>query len=388
MSALVSDPEGDTPTAKRYIVCNTNATPTQAEIDGTAGGRVLAVGNFSTTPTVVAGLAQTTQVWWWIYAADSNHPNLAGGATLSPMQTATTATLAAPTVTPTVGDGKVTLTWPGVTGAVSYDLYTSTSSSGPGGATTPTATGVTSPRDVAGTNGVPQHSWIRAVDAAGNKSVWSSDAAATPAAPPYGVFTNDFSAGQALNTTFIGTNGTVSVASNQMDATAGVAFLKHVVDTALNRRYGATVVIPANGYTLGICQRSTDPAVDGAIDADRRVMCNPNASGDLIVRYWGAGHAQYSYNWTGANAGTWQATTGGANEYLTSPFVGSINQVLLEIDYNAGTPRFRYIVKSQDGSTTLGTTAWVSWSLLEAGSGSYKVFGTSAIFKTLKCEAF
>jgi hypothetical protein len=204
------------------------------------------------------------------------------------------------------------------------------------------------------------------------------------------VFTNDFSAGQSLNTTFIGTTGTVSVASNQMDATAGVAFLKNVVDTTLNRRYVATATIPADGYTLGVYQRATDPAIDGTIDADRRILINQraDASGDLLIRYWSTGHASYSYNWTGTYAGTWRATTGGTGEFLTSTSVGSINQIQLEIDYNAGTPRFRIVIKSQDGSTTLGTTAWVNWSSLESASGSYKVAAAGTVYKTLKCEAF
>jgi fibronectin type 3 domain-containing protein len=92
-----------------------------------------------------------------------------------------TGTLTSPPTNPvaTPGGGSVTLTWTASPGALSYNIYRSTTSGGEG--STPIATGIinTSFVDVALPAGITEYYWITAVDVTG-ESAPSPEVSATP----------------------------------------------------------------------------------------------------------------------------------------------------------------------------------------------------------------
>lgn len=164
-----------------------------------------------------------------------------------------TGPLSAPVVSATAGSLKITDAWAAVSGAASYEMYYSTSATPPTSGTTPTVTGAVSPYAITGlTLGVVEHSWVRAVDSAGNKGFWSTDASATP------FWLNDFAAGEAFDATRLGKvlagAGSANVASNVLtinspataDA-AGVYFQAYPFDKTKQQRYTTKVRITSRG---------------------------------------------------------------------------------------------------------------------------------------------
>ncbi len=112
------------------------------------------------------------------YSYDVEATNLAGPSGPASV-TVTTLTVAPTNLTATAGNGQVNLTWTAPAGAVTYNIYRSTTSGGEGA--TPIQTGVTgtSFTDTGLTNGATYYYEVSAVDP-GGESARSAEASATP----------------------------------------------------------------------------------------------------------------------------------------------------------------------------------------------------------------
>lgn len=129
------------------------------------------------------------------------------GATLANGAIAVTA---APTITATAGNGRVTLSWGAVAGAISYNVYRATAQGGTL-SVPPINTLSTSYVDTSVTNGTTYYYAVQAVSAIGGSPL-SAEQSATPLAPVFGSgsvtasFAAPLSSNQAYNLTSIGTS--------------------------------------------------------------------------------------------------------------------------------------------------------------------------------------
>jgi len=135
-----------------------------------------------TSPSIVTALTNGTPYYFVVTAVNAN-----GESVESSQVTATPTPAPAPpapaNVTAAAGHGEVTISWPAVTGATSYNIYFDNTT----GVTKATGTKVpdaTSPKIVTGlTNGTPYFFVVTAVNANG-ESVESSQVTATPTPAP------------------------------------------------------------------------------------------------------------------------------------------------------------------------------------------------------------
>jgi hypothetical protein len=169
-------------------------------------------------------------------------------------------------VTAVSAGGQVTISWPPVVGATSYNLYWSKTS----GVTTTTGTkitGVTSPYILSGlTNGTTYYYVVTAVNS-GGESVASSQVSATPSLLPVvlSTFPANFAQGIALNAivsaTFNHVMNTSTITSSTFTVSGGVTG-NVVYDVATNTgTFSPTSLLaPGTLYTATITTGATDIA--------------------------------------------------------------------------------------------------------------------------------
>lgn len=153
----------------------------------------------------------------------------AGGESSASAQVSGTTTPATPTgVTATAGYNQITVSWPAVTGASSYNIYWSTTS----GVTTSGTkiSGVTSPYTVTSLSSSTTYFYVVTAVSAGGESGVSNQVSATPSAVP--IFTVTYDPNGA-------TSGTAPTDSNSYQQNASVTVL------------GNTGTLARTGYTFG-----------------------------------------------------------------------------------------------------------------------------------------
>jgi fibronectin type 3 domain-containing protein len=165
---------------------STGATSYTVSYGTTSGGPYPTVLTGITNPTdTITGLTNLTAYYFVVSAQNST-----GTSVNSSQATATPAAPIPPVptnVTPTSGNGQVTLNWTASTGATSYTIKYGTST----GVYSTTLTGITNPTDIITglTNGTPYFFVVEAVNATGASNN-STEVASTPAAPLPGAPTN------------------------------------------------------------------------------------------------------------------------------------------------------------------------------------------------------
>jgi predicted phage tail protein len=134
----------------------------------------------ATSGGAITGLANGSTYWFVVTAV-----NAAGESAESTPAASATLVPAPPTgVAAAAGDGQATVSWTASSGATSYDVYWSTSSS-VSKATGTTVTGATSGGAITGlTNGTTYYFVVTAVNAGGESAESSPAASATPVQPP------------------------------------------------------------------------------------------------------------------------------------------------------------------------------------------------------------
>ena len=319
--------------------------------------------------TVVGGLVNGTVYSFTVRALDAaaNASDASNAATATPADT--TAPVLSGTLVATAGDGEVVLDWPDATDAVGvtgYDVEYGTSTAYGSTIADPT----TSTATITGlTNGTLYYFRVRAHDSAGNLSQWIS----SDATPGFSDFVNDFAAGQSLSPMIELTNtgesgNAVGVANNMLTLTRGATggtvgwrCLRPISKTdntrmkiRLKRRSGSTLV--SNGHYLFSLFHSPDGL---PISALRNVFLNGQDDIRTFRLYYSVAAMNSWYSWrfdTGAFVGFLQ---GGGQVTDDDTYY----EVWIEMEYNTGSPRLRYIFKDASGTTvTNGTTAWVPFS--------------------------
>ncbi len=209
----------------------------------------------------------------------------------------------------------------------------------------------------------------RGYDLAGNSSSASIQVNYSPPAPPpasSGTFTNDFSAGEALNTSFLETvftgggsanlgGGVLSLASPLPTSTSFLSFRNAVPEAAVSSysvKFRVTDI--ADGSAIGLLATNASPTrttgtPTGYLDAS---FVRSGVTQGLQVRRTGADGTVTYYNW--ANA-TWGPTAARLSLQLNTVYI-----VKLE---TSASGQFRWVACNQAGSALVnGTSPWTSFS--------------------------
>lgn len=292
----------------------------------------------------------------------------------SPFESGTAPTLSG-TLTATPGVNKITLSGPTASDNVAIDHYvieygTSTSY---GSTQTVSSTSTTFPStDVTGLTSGIWYFRLKAYDAAGNVSTGLTASANSL------LFTNNFAAGEALNTTYLGSSvangGTASVASNlwtiqsTSDTQGAIGYMKDSVDFTQTSVLRVKFNIPTMGdYSfvnpLAIQSSTTTetPAVDtntvrNAKAALAAGIVRTGTTYAYALTYWNTSGT--AYNWNGSAWGTADANfpfTLGTDYYT-------------HIETNGTQVR---LVVADANDTPITASGWVNVSSLRNNGGKY-----------------
>lgn len=286
-------------------------------------------GSYSTTvatvtsPYDIGSLTAGTTYYILVTAENATGSAAAAEALGVPIEafTATSATAAA---------NKVTLVWPTVAGATSYDIRYGTST----GTYTSTATGVTSPYDVTGlTNGTAYYFKVRANNGSGSQ-LSTNELSATPVSNPqlssispnYGITTNTTAI--TLNGTGFDTGATVTVdgvacasptvvSATQITCTAA-AHASGVVDVVVTNPDGITSTYASSFSYKTIAKLITvmSPVIVDStlVNSTRDFMLTVTNTGEITASSIAVSSAPTApFNWTG---GTFPGTDGSCSNTL------------------------------------------------------------------------
>jgi fibronectin type 3 domain-containing protein len=255
------------------------------------------------------GLTNGTTYYYQVSAV-----NASGQSPLSSEVSATpqTSIPATPTgLTATAGNAQVSLTWSASSGATSYDIYRSTTSGGEG--TTPYKTGVmsTSFTDTGLTNGATYYYEVSAVNAAGQSAV-SSEASATPQAPPATPTNVTATAGNAQVTL----NWTASSGATSYDiyrsATSGGEGSTPYKSGVTGTSFTDTSLTNGTTYYYEVSAVNVGGQSAVSSEASATPQAPPTAPTGLTAT---AGNAQVTLNWTAPSGASsyniYRSTTSG-----------------------------------------------------------------------------
>lgn len=216
---------------------------------------------------------------------------------------------------------------------------------------------------------------------------------------PADTYLIDFSAGQANDPAkfvlYTSGGGTAVVSGNRLNftstalQTAGGVHASAVDKTLpATYRHKLNVSVLADGFWdnfLGVRVAAARPGSIASTADDCKIMVAIFRSGaayGLRMMYLNAAGAWRTYNYGGANAGTYQATQ---NDY--SPALSTDYVVDFVVDPNNGVPRWQIVFKS-DTNAVLFTTPWVNFSdvqgdatntyWVEAGDRFTDIYGGTA----------
>lgn len=378
VTASVTDPEGDTITAKKYIIKTASTAPVQADWD---------TAQAFTSPQVITGLTQATAYSVWLYATDATHPNLASGASVSAQLAQTTATLGNVSgFTATAGNAQNSMAWTNASALTTVidratDAGFTTVTAGIYSGTAATFT------DTGRTNGTAYYYRAKFTDAQGNLSASYATANATPAFSAD--YSYDFSGGTTLASTtlvpLVSGTGTATTTRNANVLTCygsgagnGAAFLDPNRFTFTgNTRHtfkfnpAAWVSNASFAQALMVLQNATAPTTieqSTVFNGKRRISCGMS-NGDatkLVCYYWNSANVQYSWSGTAWTTAVPSGITISSSAYY---------RAVIESEYNAGSPRWRIVMQDANGTPlTNGTTAWVAWSgTYSSGANPYYI---------------
>jgi len=299
------------------------------------------------------------------------------------------------------GIGSVTLTWPVAPGAVTYNVYQSTTPGGQGG--TPIATGLpaagqTGSYTVTGlTGGTAYYFTITAVNALG-ETQFSNETSATPtaAAPTVTLAANPASVvlGAASTLTWSSTSATACTASGGWSGSRATSGTASVTPTATGATsYTLTCTGPGGTANASTTVTATAAAPTVTISASPTTITLGGTS-TISWNTTNAGSCTASGAWTGA-----RATTG--NEVVTPSASGSLSYTLsctgaggnasgtatVTVNAPPQLPVPTVTISANPASVTLGSASTLTWSSTDATSctasggwtGSRATSGTASV---------
>lgn len=291
----------------------------------------------------------------------------------------------------TAGDASVALSWSAVTNRTYYEVQRATDSGFTTGLTTLTSTLTgTSYTDTGLTNGTTYYYRVKALGTGRYSD--SANWATTNATPTAVIFSDSFATLDTTTNWLAITSGSASIAASggkaviTKNATGNKALLVAKANAlAASANWTVTALVDMSGIgasddqhpVLALARKSSAPTSGDTFTDDvyfpiRIELYRLSTDGHLYFRfkYLDTGGTA---NWFDFGTPAWSTSFDGATNGTGSwiKLLSDTGQYQYVIQGHA-TNGVRMIVKSADGATTYGTSAYVPWSSIN-GSGSYYI---------------